>query len=47
MSVFRKLMVQPDYYNRIRPSVQSLAREAETKGWGAALSERLMWNRCA
>ena len=45
MSVFRKLMVQPDYYNRIRPSVQSLAREAETKGWGAALSERLMWEQ--
>lgn len=45
MSVFRKLMVQPDYYNRIRPSVQSLAREAATKGWGAALSERLMWEQ--
>ncbi|MBR8657544.1 copper resistance system multicopper oxidase [Achromobacter sp. Marseille-Q0513] len=45
MSVFRKLMVQPDYYNRIRPSVQSLAREAETKGWGAAVSERLMWEK--
>lgn len=45
MSVFRKLMVQPDYYNRIRPSVQSLAREAETKGWGAAVSERLMWEQ--
>ncbi|GAB1579256.1 copper resistance system multicopper oxidase [Bordetella petrii] len=43
--VFRKLIVMPDYYNRIRPTVGDLARQARQAGWGQALDERLMWQR--
>ncbi|KAG0954958.1 hypothetical protein G6F31_013002 [Rhizopus arrhizus] len=35
----------PEYYNRIQPSVQSLAADAQERGWRAALSERLMWEQ--
>lgn len=45
MRVFDKLKAMPDYYNRNQPSVQGLMREADEKGWRAALSERLMWER--
>ncbi|WMD18809.1 copper resistance system multicopper oxidase [Achromobacter seleniivolatilans] len=45
MRLFDKLKVMPDYYNRIQPSVQSLAADAGDKGWRAALSERLMWEQ--
>lgn len=45
MRVFDKLRAMPDYYNRNQPSLESLAREAEDKGWHAALSERLMWEQ--
>jgi len=45
MRLFNKLKIMPDYYNRIRPSVESLRAEARDRGWSAALSERLMWER--
>ncbi|UAN01861.1 MULTISPECIES: copper resistance system multicopper oxidase [Achromobacter] len=45
MRVFDKLKVMPDYYNRIQPSMQSLADNAGDKGWRAALADRLMWER--
>jgi len=45
MRVFRKLVAMPDYYNRLQPSVETLVRAARAEGWGAALSERLMWER--
>lgn len=45
MRVFDKLKAMPDYYNRNQPSVESLIRDAGEKGWRAALSERLMWER--
>lgn len=45
MRVFNKLRVMPDYYNGIQPSVQSLSADAQQRGWGAALSERLMWEQ--
>lgn len=43
--VFDKLKVMPDYYNRIQPSMQSLADNAGDRGWRAALADRLMWER--
>ncbi len=45
MRLFNKLKIMPDYYNRIQPSVESLRAEARDKGWGPALSERLMWEQ--
>jgi len=45
MRLFNKLKIMPDYYNRIQPSIESLSAEARDKGWGAALSERLMWEQ--
>lgn len=45
MRLFNKLKVMPEYYNRIQPSVQSLAADAQERGWRAALSERLMWEQ--
>ncbi|QYJ24396.1 copper resistance system multicopper oxidase [Achromobacter sp. ES-001] len=45
MRVFNKLRVMPDYYNGIQPSVQSLSADAQSRGWGPALSERLMWEQ--
>lgn len=45
MRVFDKLKVMPDYYNRIQPSMQSLADNAGDNGWRAALADRLMWER--
>ncbi|EHK67418.1 copper resistance system multicopper oxidase [Achromobacter arsenitoxydans] len=45
MRLFNKLKVMPDYYNRIQPSVQSLAADARDKGWRGALAERLMWEQ--
>ncbi len=45
MRVFNKLKVMPDYYNRIQPTVQGLAADAQAKGWRGALAERLMWER--
>ncbi|MGN6661209.1 MAG: copper resistance system multicopper oxidase, partial [Achromobacter mucicolens] len=45
MRVFDKLKVMPDYYNRIQPSMQSLADNAGDQGWRAALADRLMWER--
>ncbi|MNK37866.1 Copper resistance protein A precursor [compost metagenome] len=45
MRLFNKLKVMPDYYNRIQPSIQSLAADAREKGWRGALSERLMWEQ--
>lgn len=45
MRLFNKLKVMPEYYNGIQPSVQSLAADAQDRGWRAALSERLMWEQ--
>ena len=45
MRLFNKLKIMPDYYNRIQPSIESLRAEARDKGWGPALSERLMWEQ--
>lgn len=45
MRLFNKLKVMPDYYNGIQPSVQSLRADAASRGWRAALSERLMWEQ--
>lgn len=45
MQVFHKLKVMPDYYNGIQPSLQSLRQDAASRGWSAALSERLMWQQ--
>ncbi|MFD4837999.1 copper resistance system multicopper oxidase [Achromobacter sp. NPDC058515] len=45
MRLFNKLKVMPDYYNRIQPSIQSLAADAREKGWRGALAERLMWEQ--
>ncbi|MBB1597551.1 copper resistance system multicopper oxidase [Achromobacter sp. UMC46] len=45
MRLFNKLKVMPEYYNRIQPSVQSLAADAQERGWRDALSERLMWEQ--
>lgn len=45
MRVFNKLKAMPDYYNRIQPSVHSLAADAAERGWRGALAERLMWEQ--
>lgn len=45
MRVFNKLKVMPAYYNRIQPTVQSLAADAREQGWRGAMAERLMWEQ--
>lgn len=43
--VLAKLKAMPDYYNYSQPTVGDLVDQARTQGWGAALKERLAWNR--
>ncbi|MGH6955666.1 MAG: copper resistance system multicopper oxidase, partial [Caulobacteraceae bacterium] len=45
MEVLANLKQQGDYYDRHRPTLAGLAREAREKGLGGALSRRWMWAR--
>ncbi|OZI68865.1 copper resistance system multicopper oxidase [Bordetella genomosp. 1] len=44
-TVFRKLKAVSHVYNTNMPTVAALADQAGRDGWGAALSERLMWDK--
>ncbi|MDQ8031021.1 MAG: copper resistance system multicopper oxidase [Bordetella sp.] len=44
-TVFRKLKAVPDVYSTNMPTVAALRDAAGKQGWGAALSERLMWEK--
>ncbi len=43
--VLAKLKAMPDYYNYSQPTLGDLIDQAREQGWGAALRERLAWNR--
>lgn len=45
MSVMQKLKKQSDYYNYQKRTVPELFNDAAEKGWGATLSERMIWAR--